>query len=121
MPSPDPSEQMPSSGDGASWSVPASGTVDARKRARPWVHAVGLLLLLSGPVLFTIGLSWGDRSMDFPIPGSVRPGLYGFAMPKHWVCSDGHDHYSAPFWLGAIVASGLGGGAWGLLARRFRR
>jgi drug/metabolite transporter (DMT)-like permease len=114
-------EQTPSSRDGAAWSVPASAALERSRRAPAWVHALGVVLVLTGPVLFTIGLSWGDRSMDLPLSGNVRPGLRGFGMPTRWVCADGHDHWSAPFWLGAVLVSLTGGGAWSLLARRLRR
>jgi len=107
----------PGSLDGEAWSVPRTEV----KRAPGWVHVVGLLCVLSGPALFTVGLQWGDRSMDLPLSGNVRPGFSGFGMPKRWTCSAGHDHWSAPFWLGALVLTLSGTAVWTALARRFRR
>lgn len=67
------------------------------------LRIVGVL----GVVAFTgLGLFWIDRSVDLPWPdGNERYGFYGNGWPKTWVCADGHDHRSLPFWFGGLACA----------------
>lgn len=64
---------------------------------------IGLLAVAAFSVLGALSV---DRSLDLPWDGwtgNERVGFYGNTTPTRWVCGDGHDHYSAPFWSGAVV------------------
>jgi hypothetical protein len=64
---------------------------------------LGLLCVLAFTVL---GVIYVDKSMDLPWPeGPQRYGFYGNQLPTHWVCGDGHDHYSLPFWFGGLLCA----------------
>ena len=94
-------------------SVPVPGAkpkVPVRQRLL-FVPAVAALI---GAVAFGV---WGilrTSSLDVPW-GNVRVGFYENGWPQRWVCAQGHDHWSAPYWSGAVMLlalSALLGRAW---------
>lgn len=82
--------------------MPSSVLFRPKPSKKLWVaRALGLTLVAAFSVL---GAVWSDRSMDLPwgSDDNARVGFYGNTLPTHWVCSEGHAHYSAPFWAGAL-------------------
>ncbi len=45
-----------------------------------------------------------NRSMDVAFPGNRRVGFFGMDGFKDWGCNEGHEHLSAPYWTGALLA-----------------
>jgi hypothetical protein len=73
-----------------------SPSADGRtKMVLPLFVVVALMLTLVMGITRT-------RSLDVPLPNNVRLGFFENGWPKRWVCSDGHDHWSFPYWSGAI-------------------
>jgi len=69
-------------------------------------------IALVGSVLFMVdaGLRLrADQSMDVPLPENRRVGFYGLGGARRWVCGEGHEHLSAPYWVGALGAVGVTG------------
>jgi hypothetical protein len=54
-------------------------------------------------VLGSLGAFW-ERSLDVPWD-NLRLGFFGNRLPAVWVCDSGHQHYSIPFWLGAVLVA----------------
>jgi hypothetical protein len=46
-----------------------------------------------------------ERSLDLPLPHELRVGLFKNGGPLHWTCPEGHDHWSIPFWMGALLVA----------------
>jgi hypothetical protein len=115
-------ENEPQSLDASAWSVAAPSSILSRPRKAVLVlRALAAVLVLAGPALSITGQLWGDRSMDLPWGDQVRVGLYRNGLPVHWVCGEGHDHYSAPFWLASVALSSGGLLVWWLSGRRKKR
>jgi hypothetical protein len=71
-----------------------------------WKLRIARWLGLCAIAAFTVlGVAYNERSMDLPWTGDSRYGFYGNGLPTHWICDDGHDHYSLPFWMGALVCA----------------
>jgi hypothetical protein len=117
---PDPEDEPPSL-DASAWSVAAPPTVSKHRKAVLVLRVLAAVLVLAGPALSITGQLWGDRSMDLPWGDQVRVGLYRNGLPVHWVCGDGHDHFSAPFWLASVAISSGGLLVWWLSGRRKKR
>jgi hypothetical protein len=115
-------ETEPSALDAAAWSV---ATPPPARRSGAWVLVARLVaagLGLGGPILFAVGLTRGHRSMDLHTDGPIRVGLLGNGLlPVHWICHEGHDHYSVPFWLAALGLSVSGVLLWWRSGRRHVR
>jgi hypothetical protein len=95
------SEDQPEST--TSWAASAPATALAAPRAS-WKLWVGRVVALLGVAAFTgLGIVRTDQSMDLPWGGNDRYGFYQNGLPVQWVCPDGHDHWSLPFWMGAAA------------------
>jgi hypothetical protein len=114
-------ESEPQSLDASAWSVAAPSIVSRPRKAILVLRALAVVLVLAGPALSITGQLWGDRSMDLPWGDQVRVGLYRNGLPVHWLCGEGHDHYSAPFWLASVALSSGGLLIWWLSGRREKR
>lgn len=90
------------------WSVPAS-SVHAPTPLRRRVRAIVVWTLRVVGTIGAIALAamgpYRDRSLDLPLPHDVRVGLFGNGAPMHWTCDEGHDHWSIPFWMGALLVA----------------
>ena len=76
---------------------------------RPAPSKLRMRLLLAAAIITTIGgIAFGvvgilrTSSMDVPW-GNMRIGFYENGWPERWVCPQGHDHWSAPYWSGAVM------------------
>jgi hypothetical protein len=68
---------------------------------------LGLLAIIGCTIVGMIRVA-EDRSLDLPWDGPTgkeRYGLYGNGLPQHWVCGDGHDHYSLPYWMLSLACA----------------
>jgi hypothetical protein len=83
---------------------PSAVVVVSLWRKRTWLIAsVIATFFLVG---FAVSSGWSlakDRSMDVVSTGELRLGFYGAGWFSHWTCDDGHDHWSAPYWLGLVL------------------
>lgn len=88
-------------------------------RRRAWLGAAILVsVLLLG---FAVHGGWSlarDRSMDLVAQNDVHVGFYGASWFAHWICSDGHDHWSAPYWFGILLLAPPTGLFWYGWSRR---
>jgi hypothetical protein len=86
-------------------SLPRSELARPKASKKLWVARVAGVL---GICLFTVmGITW-EPSWDLPWHGSSGNERYGFfrnGLPRIWTCDDGHDHYSLPFWAGAVACA----------------
>lgn len=77
------------------------------KRWKVIVAFVAAVLALLASIAFFLDATRRlreDRSMDVPFPGNRRVGFFGMDGFKDWVCNEGHEHLSAPYWTGALLA-----------------
>jgi hypothetical protein len=90
------------------WSVPASTVRPPptwRRRARAIVvWTLRVVGTLAAVTLAAMG-PFRQRSLDLPLPHDVRVGLFRNGAPVHWTCDEGHDHWSIPFWMGALLVA----------------
>jgi hypothetical protein len=90
------------SDDPEAWEKPASvPTPPWRWRTR--IHAALVALSLVGVLAFVVMGFARTSSLDAPLPGNIRLGFFGNTAPVRWTCSDGHDHWSMPYWSGAVL------------------
>ena len=89
-------------------------------RSRRWARVVAALGLLAAAGLTIFGFFW-TRSWDLPWGGDQRFGLYRQGFPTVWICSDGHHHYSIPFWMGALAVLLLTAIFWRVFGRPRKR
>jgi hypothetical protein len=73
-------------------------------RRRAWLAAA--LLVSVALLAFAVHGGWSlarGSSMDLISEANLRVGFYGASWFSHWSCPDGHDHWSAPYWLGILL------------------
>jgi hypothetical protein len=104
------------SDDPEAWETPASAP------STPWgwrtrIYAVLVALSLVGVIAFVVMGFVRSSSLDAPLPGNVRLGFFGNTAPVRWTCSEGHHHWSLPYWSGAVFFVVLTA----LFARLFRQ
>lgn len=99
--------EPPSEADGsATWvaSVRSTPRADLRRTPR-WLLVLQGLGLLAAAALATLGF-FRERSLDLDLDlGDHSPhlGLHGQRLPTAWICPDGHQHYSLPYWMGGLL------------------
>jgi hypothetical protein len=101
-------EQEPRSEAEGSASWVASVRSPARAEVRPtrrWLRALQLLGFLGAAGLATLGF-FRERSLDVDL-GDASPhfGLHGQRLPTAWICPEGHQHYSLPYWMGGLLVA----------------
>lgn len=72
--------------------------------------------------LTVFGFFW-KRSLDLDPglgEGSPHLGFHGQRLPEAWVCAEGHQHYSIPFWMGGVTLT-LAAAALGWIQKRLVR
>jgi hypothetical protein len=118
--------EPPSEADGsATWVASVRGAPRgeiARAGRWPWIARIlrGIGLVAAGG-LTVFGFFW-KRSLDLDLDlglGEASPhlGFHGQRLPESWVCSEGHQHYSIPFWMGGLILA-LAAVALGWIQRR---
>jgi hypothetical protein len=115
--------EPPSEADGgATWvaSVRAPAARAEVRRAPRWLRVVRALVFLAAGVFAMVGF-FREKSLDLDLPeGSPHLGFHGQRLPEAWICSDDHQHYSLPFWMGGVLIA-LGAAALGPIQRRVAR
>ena len=117
---PPPSSELPT------WSVPLSAPQAKIASVGPWrrrallAAAVLSSIALVGFAVATVDRVRGDRSLDF-VANGIHLGFYGMEGVKRWTCGEGHDHWSAPYWVGLLGLGGLVCLVWSRWARAHRR
>src|SRR5262249_36142007 len=91
-------------------SVPApSGAPRAPLRVRALF--AGFIALVIAGVSFGVMGAIREPSMDVVV-GDKHVGFYRNGGPLHWGCSEGHDHWSMPYWSGALGLLVLAAALW---------
>lgn len=103
----------------AGWAASLPGSM-LRPRARWWLWILRISGTLAAITLTVLG-PLHTSSLDLPLTGTTRYGLYGNQLPVEWVCPDGHTHRSLPFWMGALIVAVPTVAFWLLLPRPRRR
>jgi hypothetical protein len=78
--------------------------------------------LVAAVAVTVFGFFW-KRSLDLDLglgEGSPHLGFHGQRLPEAWVCAEGHQHYSIPFWMGGVILA-LAAVALGRIQKRLAR
>jgi hypothetical protein len=67
-------------------------------------RAIGLAAVIAFTFLGLTSPSSLDVPWDGP-SGNERFGFYQNGLPTRWICDEGHEHYSLPFWAGAVACA----------------
>ena len=88
------------------WSIPTSAPRTVARKRR-WLRPVAVWTARVIGTLATIGfalMGWlRSTSLDVPFPGNRRIGFYQNTAPQHWICSELHEHWSLPYWMGSVM------------------
>lgn len=98
----DPSDIDPPSSLGPiAMSVPVPSVKPRVSTLRRRLLLAAAIVTMLGGVAFTVMGFVRTTSMDVPW-GNLRIGFYQNGAPERWTCPQGHDHWSAPYWAGAV-------------------
>lgn len=106
---------------GATWvaSVRSTGRAEVRRAPR-WLRILRAMGFLAAGVLAMVGF-FRERSLDLDLgDDSPHLGFHGQQLPQAWICPEGHQHYSIPFWMGGLLIA-LTAAALGPLQKRLVR
>jgi hypothetical protein len=97
----------PSEADGAAtWVAEVGSTARAEVRRAPrWRRILRAIGLLGAGGLAMVGF-FRERSLDLALDGELPHfGLHGQQLPHAWICPEGHQHYSIPYWMGGLLVA----------------
>ena len=86
------------------WEKPASVPSPPWRR-RKWLLAAAMVVCAGLAVMLLVMGFLRTRSLDVPLPRNIHLGFFLNSWPVRWTCPDGHDHWSMPFWSGALGMS----------------